>query len=102
MVNQAQNNSTYFTIVTIATILVSNGRESLLRRERFSMVNLLVLTCLDLLIFKLKILFTFVTKQSILMKRAIVLSLLLLFIHLFYVTERKCFVQNALECKAGV
>jgi hypothetical protein len=49
-------------------------REHLLKRW-LSTVNLLVLTSLDQLIFKLKILFTFVTKQVTLMRRSTVLSL---------------------------
>jgi hypothetical protein len=40
-----------------------------------SMVDLLVLTCLNLLILVLKILFDFVTKQTTLMRRSTVLSL---------------------------
>jgi hypothetical protein len=44
-------------------------------RGRLSTVDLLVLTSLDQLIFKLKILFAFVTKQATLMRRSTVLSL---------------------------
>ncbi len=41
---------------------------------RLSTVDLLVLTSLDQLIFKLEILFSFLTKQAILMRRSTVLS----------------------------
>jgi hypothetical protein len=44
-------------------------------RGRLSMVDLLVLTSLDQLIFVLKILFTLVSKQATLMRRSAVLSL---------------------------
>jgi len=44
-------------------------------RERLSTVDLLVLTSLDLLVFKLKIIFSFFTKQATLMRRSTVLSL---------------------------
>jgi hypothetical protein len=53
---------------------VSYGRESLLK-GRLSAVELLVLTSLDQLLFILKILFTFFTKQATLMRRSTVLSL---------------------------
>ncbi len=42
---------------------------------RLSMVDLLVITSLDQLIFIMKILFTFTTKQTTSMRRSIVLSL---------------------------
>ncbi len=45
------------------------------RRERLSEAHLLVLTSLDQLILKMKVLFTFVTEQAILMRRSTVLSL---------------------------
>jgi hypothetical protein len=41
---------------------------------RISTVDLLVLTSLDQLVFIMKILFTFVTKQVVFMRRSIVLS----------------------------
>ncbi len=44
-------------------------------RGRLGTVNLLVLTSLDQLLFKLKILWTFFTKQATLMRRSSVLSL---------------------------
>jgi hypothetical protein len=44
-------------------------------RERLSTTDILVLTSLDQLIFKLKILFTIIAKQGTLMWRLIVLSL---------------------------
>jgi hypothetical protein len=43
--------------------------------EMLSAVYFLVLNCLDQLLFQLKILFTFVTKQAGLMRRSTVLSL---------------------------
>jgi hypothetical protein len=46
------------------------------RGQRFSTVDLLVLTSLDQLLFMLEILFAFVTKQAILIRRSTVLSLL--------------------------
>ncbi len=45
------------------------------KRERLSTVDLLVLTSLDQLLFILKILFSFVTKQATLKRRSTVLSL---------------------------
>ncbi len=44
-------------------------------REKLSTVDLLILTSLEDLLFILKILITFVTKQPVLMRRSIVLSL---------------------------
>jgi hypothetical protein len=49
-------------------------RETLLN-GRLSTVNLLVLACLDKLLFILKISFTFLTKQATLMRRSTVLRL---------------------------
>ncbi len=46
-----------------------------LLKGKASVIDLLVLTTLYLLIFKLKILFTFFTKQATLMRRSTVLSL---------------------------
>jgi hypothetical protein len=45
------------------------------RRGRISIVDLIVLTGLDQLLFILKILLTFVSKQATLMRRSIILSL---------------------------
>ncbi len=60
-----------------AEIFVSNSMLSavILNREPFCTVDLLELTSLDKLIFKLKILINFITKHFTIMRRSIVLSL---------------------------
>ncbi len=60
-------------------------------RGRFSTVDLLVLTSLDQLLLKLKILFTFFTKQATLMRRSIVVSLPTLLA--FLGGSDKCFIR---------
>jgi len=82
------------------------------RRGRLSTVNLLVLTSLDQLIFKLKILFTFFTKQATLMRRSTVLSLPLQLVfpddtdtcglyykHLLIITSDVCTRESLLKGK---
>jgi hypothetical protein len=51
------------------------GQGSLTEGGRLSTVDFLVLTSLDQLIFKLKIIFSFFAKQATLMRRSTVLSL---------------------------
>jgi len=54
---------------------MNTGLREVLLRWRLSMVDLLVVTSLDRLLFILKILFTFFTKQPTSIRRSIVLSL---------------------------